>query len=148
MPADIRGRAVAPILQHRPVARPLIQDADVQRMVTQFMPHPAVADLDVYVQHGQDTVHQTLALVVQKAEAGAGYDPQTVGPNHFLYNRFVVILDGADARSTQPALVAADTVRNLHVGCVDDLHIFFWEQSADLVAVDACAQSVQNEIHC
>ena len=75
MPAYVRGGTLAPILHHRLFRVAFVQEADVQCVVAQLMPHPAVAKADVHVQHRHDAVHHPFASIVQEAKTRIGNKP-------------------------------------------------------------------------
>ena len=52
-----------------------------------------------------------------------GNQPKIVGLDQFLQNVLVIVLDGADARRFEPALVAAHAMRDFHLRGVDDFRL-------------------------
>ncbi len=101
------------------------------------MAHPAIAKTDCHVQHGYDTIHHTLAFIIQEAETRIRDNPKVVGLHQFFEDALVIILDSAHARRFEPALVTAHTMRNLHIGGVNYLYVVFLNQGANRVVIDA-----------
>ena len=99
------------------------------------MTHPAIAKTYCHVQHGHNTIHQSLAFIIQKSETRIGYDPQVFSLYQFFYNLFVIVFYGTDARRFQPALVTAHAMRNLHARGIDDLNLFIFNQSLYLLCI-------------
>ena len=120
MPADIYGRAFAPVFEQFLVAIAPVDQAHVQRMVTQFVAHPSAAEREVHVQHRHDAVQYLLAAVINEPEARVCDNPQVVRFHEFLHDDFVVVLDIAYAGGLEPALVTTDAVRNSHACGVYD----------------------------
>ena len=139
MSTDVGGGTFTPIFQQRLVSGTFIQKTDVERMVAQLMSHPAVAETDGHVQHRHDAVHHAFAIVIQKAEPCVGDKPEVIGLHQFLENVLIIVLDGANARCFEPALVATHTMRNVHVGGVDDFNLFVRKQSDNRFFVNACS---------
>ena len=111
-------------------------------MVAKFVTLHAVAELDVHIQHRHNAVHHPLAAPIDKSEARIRDEPQILRAHQPLDDALVVILDGTHARRLQPALVAAHTMRYLHVRGIDDLQVAF-DQGADPFRNSTFLQCVQ-----
>ena len=79
------------------------------------MAHPAIAELEIHVQHRHDTIQHPFPFEVEEPKARVGDNPQVADLHQSLDDGLVIVLDGTDAWCLQPTLITAYAVGNLHV---------------------------------
>ncbi len=89
-------------------------------MIAKLMTHPTIAELDVHIEHGHDTVHHSLASIVEKAETGISYEPEVLSPDQLLDDLLVVIIDSTLPWGLEPTLITADAMMDCHASRADD----------------------------
>ncbi len=126
MSAEVHRTTLTPFLQQFLITLALIDNTHIQCMITQLVAHPAIAEFDIHIEHGHDTIHDTLATIVEESELRAGDEPEVLCIDKLLDDQLIIIIDGTLARRLEPALVTADAMIDPHACCVDDLYLLIF----------------------